>query len=527
MTTTPDDLGRRPAAPNLHIDSTTTVRRPPLARCPDPRRTVVNHSAHSPTQPGPVPPEVPVTPTRTRHIPHLAMVGEPPPLAARLAERVSGFTLLLITADVFAAVMSSWITDLPWFSIVALSVLLIVCRTSARLYRRRLRLSYLEEFPRSLGSVVAVLGLSLGLYMLVAKAGPADRDALAAVAVFLVLSELLRAMVFGVSKMARARMGLGDRTLVVGTDDVAVDLLRTMQEHPEFGLRPVGFVDLVPSTTATRPLPAGVFTTDLDRTIAEQRIGTVVISSPAVSPRLSFEAVVAANRRGCTILVFPRMHQLYQDGTDVERLRGYPLVRMPRNPTSRPTWLIKRAFDIVFAVLALVVLLPLLAICALAILIESGRPILFSQERVGLDGRSFQIFKLRSLKPVDEEESQTRWSVSGDSRVGPVGRMLRRTSLDELPQLWNIVKGEMSVVGPRPERPGFVAEFIEVHDGYWARHRVPAGLTGLAQVTGLRGDTSIVDRARYDNYYIANWSLWLDLTIILRTVRELARRGQY
>lgn len=443
-----------------------------------------------------------------------------------LNERLSGFTVLLVVADMVSAVIAVMLTELPWFSAVALCVVLIICRTSARLYRRRLRLSYLEEFPRSLSSVIVVLGISVGIYMFVVKAGPDDRDALVAVAGFLAISELLRAGVFTISKIARIKLGRGDRTLVVGTDKIGVLLLENMVEHPEFGLRPVAFLDLVPGA-GPGPLPAPLLTTDLDQAIREQRIGTVVISNPTASPRHTFEAVVSANKLGCTILVLPRMHELYQDGTDVERLRGFPLVRMPRNPTSRPTWWVKRGFDAVAALTALVLVFPVLAICAVAVLLESGRPILFRQERVSLDGRRFWIYKLRSLRPANEAESQTKWNIAGDDRVGPVGRLLRRTSLDELPQLWNIVRGDMSIVGPRPERPGFVAEFTELHEGYWARHRVPAGLTGLAQINGLRGDTSIADRARYDNYYIANWSLWLDLTIILRTTRELVRRGQH
>jgi lipopolysaccharide/colanic/teichoic acid biosynthesis glycosyltransferase len=126
-----------------------------------------------------------------------------------------------------------------------------------------------------------------------------------------------------------------------------------------------------------------------------------------------------------------------------------------------------------------------------------------------------------------EDDSQVTWSVVGDRRVGPVGRFLRGSSLDELPQLWNILRGDMSIVGPRPERPGFVREFSAIHELYWARHRVPTGLTGLAQVHGLRGDTSIVDRSRYDNYYIANWSLWLDVKILLQTVGELLCRRNH
>lgn len=181
---------------------------------------------------------------------------------------------------------------------------------------------------------------------------------------------------------------------------------------------------------------------------------------------------------------------------------------------------------LLIAAVTLAAVSPVLALCALAVLLESGRPVIFTQEQVGLDGHTFLLHKLRSLHPVDELESQTRWSVVGDPRIGPVGRFLRRTSLDEVPQLWNVVLGDMSLVGPRPERPGFVLEFSAIHERYWARHRVPAGLTGLAQINGLRGDTSIADRARYDNYYIANWSLWLDLKIILMTGRELLRHGE-
>ncbi|WP_237047931.1 sugar transferase [Lentzea guizhouensis] len=176
------------------------------------------------------------------------------------------------------------------------------------------------------------------------------------------------------------------------------------------------------------------------------------------------------------------------------------------------------------AAVALVVLSPVIGLCALAVLVESGRPLFFRQVRVGMDDRTFVLYKIRSVRQSGEDDSQVRWSVEGDSRVGPVGRFLRRTSLDELPQLWNVLRGDMCVVGPRPERPGFVREFSAIHELYWARHRVPTGLTGLAQVHGLRGDTSIADRSRYDNYYIANWSLWLDLRILLMTAGELCCR---
>ena len=160
--------------------------------------------------------------------------------------------------------------------------------------------------------------------------------------------------------------------------------------------------------------------------------------------------------------------------------------------------------------------------------IEGGPGVIFRQPRVGRDGIMFDCLKLRTMRPASAAEAETAWSIASDSRVGPVGRFLRRTSLDELPQLWNIVRGDMTLVGPRPERPHFVVAVLPAGPtATHHRHRVQAGLTGLAQVSGLRGDTSIADRARFDNYYIENWSLWLDVKILLRTFTEvLFARGR-
>lgn len=147
---------------------------------------------------------------------------------------------------------------------------------------------------------------------------------------------------------------------------------------------------------------------------------------------------------------------------------------------------------------------------------------IFRQERVGLYGRPFTLLKFRTLR-ADAHEAATRWTVAGDRGMSPVGSFLRKSSLDELPQLWNVVRGDMALVGPRPERPFFVAKFSTVHPGYEARHRMPVGITGLAQINGLRGDTSIEDRARFDNHYIDTWSLWQDLWILARTAASFFR----
>jgi lipopolysaccharide/colanic/teichoic acid biosynthesis glycosyltransferase len=168
-------------------------------------------------------------------------------------------------------------------------------------------------------------------------------------------------------------------------------------------------------------------------------------------------------------------------------------------------------------------LAPVLALCALAVRLEGGTGVIFRQKRVGLDGRVFELLKFRSMKASDDE-SATQWTVAADARIGPVGRTLRRTSMDELPQLINVLRGDMTLVGPRPERPHFVSQFTDELPRYVARHRVPAGLTGWAQIHGLRGDTSMKDRIRFDNYYIENWSLWLDIKILVRTVTAVLRR---
>ena len=180
----------------------------------------------------------------------------------------------------------------------------------------------------------------------------------------------------------------------------------------------------------------------------------------------------------------------------------------------------KRGIDILGALSGLLLTLPVLLVIAVAVRLEGGPGVIFRQQRVGQHGRVFTLYKLRSLKPV-ADEGDVRWNIDNDSRLGKVGKFIRRTSLDELPQLINVLVGDMSLVGPRPERPFFVDQFSQEIPGYAQRHRVPVGLTGLAVVKGLRGDTSIPERARVDNEYADSWSLWLDIKIMLRTVRYL------
>jgi exopolysaccharide biosynthesis polyprenyl glycosylphosphotransferase len=436
--------------------------------------------------------------------------------------RSSLLTVLLIMVDTVAVAGATIGMHFGWALLFGGAAL--VCRGRARLYRRRLRLSYVDDLPREFAALLVVLGATSGL---AAVAGGVAVDALAMTGVTLTFAALValpRLGVFQIARWARKR-GRTDRTLVVGASAVSVDLVEKMIEHPEFGLRPVGFVDA--TAQLHRALPVPLLGHDMAAEIVRHSIGTVVLAFPESDPRDHVDAVMTAQRLGCTMFLVPRLYEVVHDAPDVERLRSYPMIRLSADPTTRPAWWVKRAIDLVLSTLALVLVAPVLAACALAVLVESGRPLIFKQERVGLDGRRFLIYKFRSLRPSDELEAATTWTVAGDPRIGPVGRFLRRTSLDELPQLWNILRGEMSLVGPRPERPGFVQQFAATHQRYWARHRVPSGLTGLAQISGLRGNSSIGDRASFDNYYIANWSLWLDIKILVLTVRELVRRGDH
>ena len=196
-----------------------------------------------------------------------------------------------------------------------------------------------------------------------------------------------------------------------------------------------------------------------------------------------------------------------------------PSLALPRQAVAR---LVKRGMDVAGALVGLLLVLPILLIAAIAVRIEGGPGVIFRQTRVGQHGRHFTLYKLRSLKP-ETGEADVKWNIDHDSRLGRVGKFIRATAIDELPQLVNVLTGDMSLVGPRPERPHFVDQFSTTIPGYAARHRVPVGLTGLAVIKGLRGDTSIADRAAVDNDYADNWSVGMDLAIIARTALYLIK----
>jgi exopolysaccharide biosynthesis polyprenyl glycosylphosphotransferase len=322
-----------------------------------------------------------------------------------------------------------------------------------------------------------------------------------------------------VQSVRRTRWGARN-TLIVGAGVVAGDIASAVTTHPELGLRAVGFLG---PGDAPRPHPTLGDHRDLEAVVRAHAIHHVVVAFGEVPDPVLIDLLRHCANLPVAIHVVPRFFELnaIPSGPMVDDVWGIPLVRLPRPPSRRVTWPVKRALDVVIASLALVVLSPLLAVVAAAIRLTGPGRVLFRQQRVTGGGQVFDVIKFRTL--AENRDSDTTWSVAADRRVTRVGRLLRRTGLDEVPQLINVLRGEMTLVGPRPERPLFVDRFLEAHPRYGARHRVPAGLTGWAQIHGLRGDTSIPERVRFDNNYIERWSLLRDLTILLRTLVVMLR----
>jgi exopolysaccharide biosynthesis polyprenyl glycosylphosphotransferase len=314
--------------------------------------------------------------------------------------------------------------------------------------------------------------------------------------------------------------------LIVGLGPAGRRIADALHEHPEYGMRPVGLVDPGPGSDpepvpGDLSLPVLTSAQDITRAVIQNTVRDAVLTcSPEADARVA-DLVRLFWEQDCTVWLAGD-HPMPGPAT-AEHLWGFGCRRVDPFPRHRLGSVAKRALDVAVAAPVLAAAAPVLLACALAVRISDGPGVLFRQERIGLGGRPFVLLKFRTLRPDDEYESATLWNVAHDRRMSPVGRVLRRTSLDELPQLWNVLRGDMSLVGPRPERPYFVREFSQTYPRYAARHRMPAGITGLAQVHGLRGDTSIEDRARFDNHYIETWTLWQDVRILLSTAASLFR----
>jgi exopolysaccharide biosynthesis polyprenyl glycosylphosphotransferase len=336
-----------------------------------------------------------------------------------------------------------------------------------------------------------------------------------------------RAVAYGLMRTAKARGLVWERTLIVGDGELAGKIAEVLAEHPEFGLRPIGYVGR-PSVDL-EPFPLLGDVQDLDQVIREHNARRAIIAFGETRDE-NLVAILRANEHtAAEIHVVPRFFELtgIPQGDSVDDLAGIPLLHL-RRPALRPAGRFqKRVFDLVFASVLLILTLPILLVLALFVRLSSPGPVLFRQKRVGLDGRIFEIFKFRTM--YENDDSDTAWLAADDdqARVTRIGHFLRKTNLDELPQLLNVLRGDMSLVGPRPERPHYTGQFSASIRRYDDRHRVLSGITGWSQIHGLHGRTRgmevIPRRALFDNYYIENWSIWRDLVIIARTLGVVLR----
>ena len=358
-------------------------------------------------------------------------------------------------------------------------------------------------------------------------------------------SRLVAAYAFGASLLALAlwhlllrtlqgraiAAGWGARTtLLLGCNPLAAEVATRLLGRPRLGHVVQGAVRLPGDPEAfAMPVPVVGEEADLPALLAAGGCDAVIVAWPdaPAAKLVGLLQAIGGMREGVEVQVAPDLSELMTARLETTTLDGMPMLTIRevalRKGRNRA---VKRAMDVALAGLGLLAASPLLAGLALAVRLDSPGPVLFAQERLGRDGRPFTIYKFRTMPP-DAEPDGPVWARRGDDRATRLGAWLRRYSLDELPQLWNVLKGDMSLVGPRPERPHFVDQFRASVPKYDDRHLVRCGLTGWAQVTGLRGDVSIEARTRSDIWYVENWTVLLDLRIMLKTVAEIFRRPAY
>lgn len=394
-------------------------------------------------------------------------------------------------------------------------VLLLLMISGA--YRLGISLQALDELRRITRATLLPLLPFLGLGTL----GAADRLLLRQLVVTVLALVVARALAYAALRELRRRGRLRETTAIVGAGPVGEELAAVLRAHPEFGLLPVGFIDSVQPNGKHGPsLPLLGPVEELDDILARLDLHRIIVAFGPVREANWIGVLRTAIANDVEVHIVPRFFDIglsraaYED----DEVWGIPLYRVRRTALRTAAWRLKRTIDIVVSSVALLLVSPLMAAIALAVNLSSPGSVIFRQPRLGQHGREFDMLKFRTLR--QEHSSHTSNALTG---VTPIGHWLRRFSLDELPQLWNVLRGEMSLIGPRPERPYFVQRYTAEVPGYEDRHRLPAGLTGWAQVNGLRGETSIHHRARFDNAYIERWSLWLDVTILLRTLGAVLR----
>ncbi len=431
--------------------------------------------------------------------------------------------------DLFAMPVEMHIWSEYWPLILLQSMVFGLVFAGRGMYRIQRNASKVDELQRVFLSVLIAGGLTLGVIALGPREIPFSRlvvlMAWISAVPMLWIARIVQYWLHGQFR----RFGLGvERVLVVGDGPVAYAVLEKLHHGPAWGYQVAGYVSGPVASGRTSLNGSTLLGTleELDTVVAHNRITEVIVAEPSLDHQHLLNTLERLDPRNVTVKVFPDEFQLLSTQVTLSDLNGLPLISIRDAALQGWRSIVKRIVDAVVSALVLVFLSPLLLLLALLIKLSSPTgPVFFMQERIGLDGRHFWVIKFRSMRPDAEAGSGPVWATRNDPRATPVGRFLRRFSLDELPQFINVLLGDMSIVGPRPERPEFVEEFRQRIPNYWARHRQKVGLTGWAQVNGLRGDTSIEERTAYDLWYVENWSLWLDFKIMIRTIPVIFRHS--
>jgi len=332
----------------------------------------------------------------------------------------------------------------------------------------------------------------------------------------------------GLPRLRRSSNNL-QRILVIGAGALGREITQKLMAHHELGFEVIGFLDDDPSKVGATVLGLPVLGTlrQAEEVLAVREVDQVYVALPLDAHKKMLQMLELMARECVEVRLVPDVLQYATLQATLEDVDGTPVINLSQVPLQGWNTMIKRGMDLLIAIVALLVLLPFFPLVALLIWLEDRGPIFYKQERMGLDGKPFMILKFRSMRVDAESSSGPVWAIKDDPRRTRMGAFLRAWSLDELPQVWNVLRGDMSIIGPRPERPTFVREFKHKMPRYMLRHRVKAGITGWAQVHGWRGNTSIKKRLQYDLYYIQNWSVLLDLKILWMTIRHALRHNAY
>ncbi|TEU19336.1 MAG: undecaprenyl-phosphate glucose phosphotransferase [Anaerolineales bacterium] len=401
----------------------------------------------------------------------------------------------------------------------------------SKLYHLKRGISRLDEFSTifaasSIGNIISIAFTSL-----LFKNSPLELDYSRGMVVYawlltIVLVFLGRVFHDALRFSLRSRGVATDKVLIVGTGEIGQIILHKIRHSPRLGYEVVGFIDGASAQEEVRDVPILGGVDDIPSLIDAYEIDEVIIGLPEASHQEILTVISHCEREKVSIKVFPDVFQIMASEVSIGDLGGLPLLTIRDIALQGWKLTLKRVVDLIGGAVGLVLISPLLMLISLLVKLDSPGPVFYAQERMGLDARPFWMLKFRSMLKDAESQTGPIWATKDDPRRTKIGAFMRRFSIDELPQLINVLLGEMSLVGPRPERPVFVEQFRQSIPRYMDRHREKAGITGWAQVNGLRGDTSIAERTKYDLWYIENWSLLLDFKIILRTlIRVFADRN--